>query len=210
MPFFQNSVQNKYLRQLDDKLVNQAYQKYSAYFLNAEIQENIHNSKEEQFQEGFLRELFVNILGYSINPTPGYNLTTELKNEKGAKKADGAILKDGKAIGVIELKGTDTTDLEKVKEQAFNYKNNQSNCVYVITSNFEKLRFYIHNAVDHIEFNLFTLSIDQFKELWLCLHSNSIFSDIPLKIKEESSAAEENITKKFYKDYSAFSKPPSI
>ncbi|MFM7021348.1 MAG: hypothetical protein ACKOXB_00095 [Flavobacteriales bacterium] len=80
MPFFQNSVQNKYFKQLDEKLLGEAYQKYSAYFLNAEIQENIRNSKEEQFQEGFLRELFVNILGYSINPTPGYNLTTELKN----------------------------------------------------------------------------------------------------------------------------------
>ena len=84
MSFFQQSVQNKYLLQLDDKLVNDAYQKYSAYFLDAQIQENIRDSKEEQFQEGFLRELFVNILGYIINPTSGYNLTTELKNEKGA------------------------------------------------------------------------------------------------------------------------------
>jgi len=31
-----------------------------------------------------------------------------LKNEKGARKTDGAILQDGKALGVIELKGTDT------------------------------------------------------------------------------------------------------
>ncbi|HHV86636.1 MAG TPA: hypothetical protein GXX42_12620 [Petrimonas sp.] len=32
------------------------------------IQENILSSKEEQFQEGFLRELFVKILGYTLNP----------------------------------------------------------------------------------------------------------------------------------------------
>jgi len=204
MSFFQQSVQNKYLSQLDDKLVNEAYRKYSAYFLNPQIQENIRDSKEEQFQEGFLRELFVNILGYTINPTPGYDLTTELKNEKGAKKADGAIMKDGKAIAVIELKGTDTIDLDKVTNQAFNYKNNQSSCVYVVTSNFEKLRLYINDSINFEEFNLFTLSVERFKLLWLCLSKDSMFKNIPLRIKEESSVAEENITKQLYKDYSAF------
>ena len=49
-------------------------------------------------------ELFVTVFGYVINPDPKFNLTTEFKNEKGAKKADGAILNDGKGLGVIELK----------------------------------------------------------------------------------------------------------
>ncbi len=44
----------------------------------------------------------------------------EFRNEKGSKKADGAILRDGKAIAVIELKGTDTTDLGTINTQAFN------------------------------------------------------------------------------------------
>jgi len=60
-----------------------------------------------------------------------------------AGKADGAILLKGGAIGVIELKSTKTTDLESIKKQAFSYKNNQPDCRYVITSNFEKLRFKI-------------------------------------------------------------------
>ena len=52
-------------------------------------------------------ELFVNILGYVMNPDAGYNLTTELKNIKDAKKTDGAILNaKGAALAVIELKGT--------------------------------------------------------------------------------------------------------
>ena len=71
----------------------------------------------------------------------------QLKNEKGAKKCDGAILQSGKALGVIELKGTDTKDLDKINVQAFNYKNNQTGCVYVITSNFEKLRFFKSSAI---------------------------------------------------------------
>lgn len=38
------------------------------------------------------------------------------------QKADGAILKDGHAIGVVELKGMNTTDLSKIEQQAFGYK----------------------------------------------------------------------------------------
>ena len=204
MGLFQKSVLEKYLKQLDDNIVKEAYKKFQDYFHNPDRQANIRAAKEEQFQEGFLRELFVKILGYTINPEPDYNLTSEFKNEKGAKKADGAILIDGNAIGVIELKGTDTKDLDKINEQAFSYKNNQSICVYVITSNFEKLRFFIRNAVDHEEFNLFELTEDEFKLLWVCLQKDNLLAGIPEKIKEESLLEEEKVTKRLYADYSAF------
>src|SRR5690554_2719979 len=88
MPLYQSSVLNKYLAAQDADQVSAAYQKYAAYFLNKEIQENIRNAKEEQFQQKFLMELFVNIFGYVMNPDAGYNLTTELKNIKDAKKTD--------------------------------------------------------------------------------------------------------------------------
>ena len=204
MSLYQKSVLNKYLINQDKEKVEEAYSNFKAYFHNPVIQQNIRDSKEEQFQEGFLRELFVKVLGYTLNPEPDFNLTTELKNEKGAQKTDGAILKEGKALAVIELKGTDTKDLDKVNTQAFNYKNNHADCVYVVTSNFEKLRFFIHNAVKHIEFNLFTLTKKDFEILWLCLNVDNLLGGIPLKAKEESILAEENITKKLYKDYSAF------
>lgn len=204
MSLFQSSVLQKHLSAQDQDSIASAYEKYTAYFLNPQIQENIRGSKEEQFQEGFLRELFVNILGYTINPNPNFNLTTELKNIKDAKKTDGAVLKDGKALAVIELKGADTKDLDKVTDQAFNYKNNQPECVYVVTSNFEKLRFYIHNAVQHEEFHLFTLTFDQFKLLWLFLQKDNILRGVPEKLKEESLLEEERVTKRLYKDYSAF------
>lgn len=204
MSLFQPSVLKKYLSQQDSALVQKAYKKYVKYFHNAAIQENIRNSKEEQFQEGFLRELFVDILGYTLNPAPSFNLTTELKNIKGAKKVDGAILKDGNALGVIELKGTNTKDLESIRQQAFDYKANQTGCIYVITSNFEKLRFYINNAVDFEEFNLFTLTHIEFEIFYLCLAKENILANKPLSIKEASVVEEENITKKFYGDYSVF------
>tara|TARA_R110000824_G_scaffold83050_1_gene208171 strand:- start:1730 stop:4735 length:3006 start_codon:yes stop_codon:yes gene_type:complete len=204
MSLFQNSVLNKYLKGLESEKVNEAYQRFTSHFHNPTIQENIRNSKEEQYQGEFLIDLFVNVFGYIKNPTPDFNLTTELKNIKGSKKTDGAILKGEKALAVIELKGTNTTDLSKVETQAFGYKNNQPGCNYVITSNFEKLRFYIDNAVDFEEFNLFQLTKERFDILWLCLSSEYLLKDIPKNIKDESLTQEENITKKLYKDYSSF------
>ena len=204
MALFQNSVLKKYLAAQAHQPMHEAFAAYLTYFHNPRIRLNILAAKEEQFQEGFLRELFVKILGYTINPEPDYNLTTELKNIRDSKKTDGAILKDGNAIAVIELKGTDTKDLDKIRDQAFNYKNNQPECVYVITSNFEKLRFYIDNAVDYVEFNILAMESDQFKLMWLLLHKDNLLSGLPKKIKEESLIAEEQITKQLYRDYSAF------
>ncbi len=206
MPLFQKSVLNKYLREQNDSVVHSAFERFQAYFNNPQIQQNILNSKEEQFQEGFLLELFVRVFGFVMNPNPDFNLTTEFKNEKGARKADGAVLIDGKAVAVIELKSTKTKDLETIRQQAFDYKSNQSSCVYVITSNFQKLRFYINHAVEFEEFDLFSLTEDRFSILYLCLNSANLLSDLPLKIKNDSILVEEQITKKFYDDYSNFKK----
>ena len=148
--------------------------------------------------------MFVNVLGYTKNPTPNFNLTTEYKNVKDSKKADGAILILDKVKAVIELKGTNTIDLGKIEVQAFGYKNNQPNCVYVITSNFEKLRFYIDNATEFLEFNLFQLTQNEFELLYLCLAYENIANDVPKKLKEQSATEEKNITKFLYSDYSLF------
>lgn len=204
MSIFQNTIFQKYLKTLNQETINQKWEIFKGHFHNAEIQENIRNSKEEQYQGEFLIDLFVNVLGYTKNPTPKFNLTTEYKNVKDSKKADGAIIINDKVVGIIELKGTNTTDLSKIEDQAFGYKNNQPDCKYIITSNFEKIRFYIDNAIDHLEFNLFTLSEEDFKQLYLCLSFESLNNDIPKKIKDESLSQEDIITKRLYKDYSLF------
>jgi len=204
MPLFQASVLKKYLSLQNHEHLTKAYANYCSYFHNPSIQENIRNSKEEQYQEGFLRELFVTILGYTLNPHPDFNLTTEYKNIKDSKKADGAIIIEDRVLAVIELKGTNTTDLGKIESQAFGYKNNQPACTYVITSNFEKLRFYIDNAIEHLEFNLFSLNQADFEKLYLCLAFENIKNNIPKLIKDQSVSEEDVITKKLYKDYSLF------
>ena len=202
--FFQNSVIKKYLAAQDAELIAKAWETYKAYFLNPAVQENIRASKEEQFQEGFLRELFVKVFGYTLNPMPDFNLITEQKNETDAKKADGAILREGKVIGVIELKDHKTTDLSHVERQAFGYKSQHKDTKYVVISNFEKLRFYIDNAVEHIEWNLFTITQEQFQLLYFCLSCANIQADKPLQAKQDSVSNEDEVTQKLYKDYSAF------
>ena len=203
MGLFQTSILKNYLKGNEDKIAA-AYKKHIAYFHNPERQKNIREIKEEQFQEGFLRELFVNVLGYTIFPEPRYSLLPEQKNVQDAKKADGSILVNGEVVGVIELKDGKTVDLKQIETQAFGYKNNHRKTSYVITSNFEKLRFYIENTIDFEEFNLFKLTVEDFAILWICLAYENIAKDLPKQLKNESANREEQITKQLYKEYSAF------
>jgi len=109
MGLFQTSVLKKYRKLQDKKAIEKAYKKYAAYFHNPERQENIRESKEEQFQEGFLRELFVKVFDYTLNPEPQFNLTTELKNE--IKKTDKEIDQM-----VYELYGLTEDEIKIVEE----------------------------------------------------------------------------------------------
>ena len=204
MPLFQQSVVKKYLNDLNKPELQTAWQLFTAHFHDAATQENIRNLKEEEYQEGFVRDLFVRVLGYTLNPQPGYNFVLEKKSVTDATKSDGAMLSGNNVIAVIELKDTGTADLDKVSNQAFGYKHKHKNCVYVITSNFEKLRFYINDATDYEEFNLFTLTQERFALLYLCLQKQNLLANIPLQLKQQSLSLEENVTKKLYADYSSF------
>ena len=203
MAIFQNSVLNKHLNFQDKSKLNAAYNKLKVYQARAK---EISKFKEEEYQDGFFRDVFVNVFGYTYkyDGDPKFNLLREKKNVNDSKKADGAIIKDGEVLCVIELKDTTTRDLSKVETQAFGYFTGHSNCKYVITSNFEKLNFYIKNKIDVEEFNLFTCTFDQFQILYLCLNAENLLNNLPLKVKESSLAKDEKITKDLYKDYTAF------
>ena len=201
---FQKNILKKYLGLFDKEQADKAWKQYQSFFLNEDIQLNIHKIKEEQFQEGFLRELFVKVLGYTINPSPHYNLTTELKNEVGSKKADGAILIGKQVIGVIELKDHKTPDLASIEGQAFGYKSKHKDTRLVVISNFEKLRLYIDNAVEYREWDIFRMTADDFHELYLCLAWKQVESGVALQMKQESVSSEDQITRALYQDYSKF------
>ncbi len=53
MVFFQSTVVDKHLNALNKQQIQSAYLKFREYFHNPTVQENIPNSKEEQYQEGF-------------------------------------------------------------------------------------------------------------------------------------------------------------
>lgn len=203
MALFQTQVERQFLAGITTDLTP-FYKKHLDYFGNPAIQANILEVIEEQYQGEFIRALFVDILGYTAQPHPNFNLVREKKNETDAKSADAAISINNQIVGVIELKDHKTQDLKKVEAQAFGYKNNHKNCHYVVTSNFERLRFYIDNAVDFIEFDLFNLSFDEFRRLWLCLSYESIAKNLPQEIKNQSISSEDKVTKDLYKDYSVF------
>ncbi len=203
MPIFQKSVLKKHLNNLDKEKVEKSYLKFRENYNPSKIKQ-IKTLKEEEYQDGFLRDIFVDVLGYTLRPDENYNLQREFKNQTDGKKADGAILKDENAIVVIELKSTKTKDLSKITQQAFNYKNNQPECKYVITSNFQKLRFYVDYSTEYEEFDLFHLEKEQFEILYLILNKESIYSNLPLKIKEETRFHEQQISNTLYKEYSHF------
>ncbi len=51
---------------------------------------------------------------------------------------------------------------------------------------------------------MFELTEQEFKLFYLILSQESIFNDIPLKMKEETKFHETNISDKFYVDYKTF------
>jgi hypothetical protein len=204
MPLFQESIVKKYLNTIDEKVIESAFLEYKRVYSPEKIK-NIKIAKEEQYQEGFIKDVFGSVLGYSVYPEHPYNIETEKKNETNAKKADGAILKDEKVVGVIELKDNKTKNLEAVKDQAFGYKHNHKECSYVISSNFHKLRFYIDDATDYEEFDLYNLDKETFKRFYLYLRKEGLLDkNLPKLLREETKFHEEEISKKLYKDYSNF------
>jgi len=203
MSIFQKSVLIKHLNNLVKENVDKAFLQFKSNYSPEKIEE-IKLLKEEEYQDGFLREIFVDVLGYTLKPNENYNLVREFKNQTDSKKADGAILNGEKVVAVIELKSTATKDLTSVTQQAFNYKNNQPGCKYVITSNFQKLRFFIEYSNEYEEFDLFNLQKQDFDLLYMLLHKDSIFADLPKTIKKETRFHEQKISEQLYNDYSDF------
>ena len=203
MGLFQKSVLINYLTSVSGSDIEKGWNSLISY---KEMDSKVQTFKEEVFQAKFLEKIFVDCFGYKsqYDSAEEGNLFFEQKNTSNSKKADGAIKKDGEVIAVIELKSTKTKNLDDVKNQAFGYYTNNSKCEYVITSNFNKLRFYIERNEDYLEFDLFNIDKEEFKLLWLCLDSKNLLEGKPKEIKNKSLINEENITKKLYQDYSTF------
>lgn len=202
MSLFKAKILAQYAQ--DEQQIEQCYAALQAFQSKAE---DIRHFKEEQYQTGFLEDIFEKCLGYTLkihNPKQ-YNLEREKKDETDGKKADAVIYNtQGEVIGVIELKDQKTQDLEKVVSQAFHYHRNHEQSKYIIISNFNELRFYIDKQTAYEEFNLFTMNKDEFRRFYLILNYQSILHDLPIKLKQQTDNADNDISKKLYADFSAF------
>ncbi|CAA6805674.1 MAG: putative type IIS restriction/modification enzyme [uncultured Campylobacterales bacterium] len=201
-PIFNKKILQNYINKQDETLIDLRWPKYQKYLAKID---RIKDFKEEEYQDGFLQDIFEDCLGYiSKTKSENYTLEREKKNETDSKKADGVIYIDDKVVGVIELKAQNTKNLDNVQEQAFWYLNQNSNAKYVIISNFNELRFYIEKSTSYEKFSLFELTYEDFKKLHLLLSYESIKDNIPLQLKAKSNNHEQQISKELYKDFSNF------
>ncbi len=206
MGLFQKTILRQYLNAVGKGEIQDAFAKFEAHFLNKKVQKELLKIKEEQYQEGFLRALFVDIFGYVLpaHPTLEANLIPELKNPKNNQKVDAGIIKGDITLGVIELKSPKTVDLNTVVGQAFGYMTQHAGCKYVIISNFRHLRFYVENQTEFEEFDLFTLEFERFTSLYVILKAENLLKDLPTEMRQRSILHRQEITMKFYNDFKQF------
>ncbi|MEY4503970.1 MAG: hypothetical protein RL154_262, partial [Pseudomonadota bacterium] len=200
MQIFQKSVIDSFKQ--DEAKVALRFAEYQKYKAKSDA---IKGFKEEEYQDGFLTDIFQNCLGYMLktNNPNSYNLSREKKNETDGKKADGAIYVNNEVVGIIELKDCKSKNLDLIEAQAFNHHSSHTSSKYIIISNFNELRFYIDKKTSYEKFNLFNLSYEDFKKLHLILSCESIKDNLPLILKEKSNNFEAEITNNLYKDYKA-------
>lgn len=207
---FKQKIIDKYSKNLDETKLKAAYENFKSYQAKAEA---IKSFKEEEYQDGFLRDVFEACLGYTLKTTNpnDYNLSRERKNETDGKKADGAVSIDSEVVALIELKDQNTKNLDVAKkgelspvDQCFRYLNSHQKAKYAIVSNFDELRLYVGKKTEYEKFNLFSLDYDDFKRLYLTLSFESIKSGLTARLKEETDSFEKQISKELYRDYSLF------
>ncbi len=199
---FQKSVIQRHLKLVDKEVLDRAFSIFNEVY-NTKVIEELKTIKEEEYQTLFLQDIFVKVLGYTLKPYDNHNLVREHKNKTDNKKADGAVIKDGKTIAVIELKSVKTKNFSDAINQAFQYRHNQG-CKYVVFSNFQILRLYINSSYEFEEFDLFNLSRERFEVFYLLLNKENLFEDKPYKLKEETKFHEKEVSEKLYNDYKEF------
>ena len=91
MALFQEAIIKKHLSLIDEQIIDAAFSEYKRVYSPDKIK-NIRVAKEEQYQEGFIKDVFGSVLGYSVYPEHPYNIETEKKNELSARRASTIVL----------------------------------------------------------------------------------------------------------------------
>ncbi len=184
---------------------------------------NLDRTKETGVQGQFLTKFFETVLGYDTQ-TSGkeqWHLNQEPKTEVDSQEADGALgffTKDSSKVwAVIELKDAKTS-LDKKQsgrigkltpvEQAFQYLNKFDGCKWAIVSNFREIRIYSKSRGQgfYEKFDIVDLTGEhEFKRFYYILNRHNLIDEGHTSVIDhlvaDTTAQEENITKRFYEQY---------
>lgn len=184
---------------------------------------DLEKTKEKSVQGKFLSTFFEDILGYSDVTTGNeeYTLIQHPRIENDSKEPDGSLgwfTKDKKITkAVIELKDA-KTQLDKKQnrgsekltpiEQAYLYSTKYGGCNWIIVSNFKEIRVYNkHKTQEYYEkFDVMDLTQDsELKRFYFLLSQQNLISKDKESIidilAQDTTEAEQDITKKFYAQY---------
>ena len=100
MSLFQESIIRKHLGSLDQEVVDRAYLRFKEVYSSIKIN-NIKISKEEQYQEGFLKDIFGAVLGYSVFPNSLLTYKPKRKTKPIPKKPMVLFFKVRMSLGLL-------------------------------------------------------------------------------------------------------------
>ena len=226
---FNRKILNKYLDNYNpenEKHFEDSYNVVQTWKKSVDLMK-FEKTKELSMQGKFLSLFFENILGYpmAFSGEDNWMLEQELTSKLDGTSADGSLgffYNKNKQITrdvrvVIELKDA-STDLDKKQnrsnhqtpvEQGFSYAyKNGASCKWVIVSNFKEIRFYRSNSA--LEYEAFFITdfddIEEFKRFYFLLRPENLLKEKELSIVDqlltETEQADNEMTDKFYKDYS--------
>jgi len=193
---------------------------------NAQNKWILSKKNETECEQAFNNDFFKQVLWYASFPSNPYTIDPKWKTQATSQKPD-AILwyydPEGENTHkntqvVVEIKDANTP-LDKSQrrewnlspiQQWFKYKPQYSNCKWVIATNFIEIRLFKDNQLDY-EIRTLEDIIDpsndyyQFKRFYYLLNASNLISksgqSVTEKLLSEVRVEQEQITKKFYKEY---------
>lgn len=203
------------IKDLDKKI--EIVKKWHNDYHSGTLKQDKETSREQSFNQDF----FISILEYKQKPETPYTIEPKATTEKGQLPdvVLGYFDEENKHVSaVIELKSAKIPlDRPQQREgnlspiqQAFKYKSQYYECPFVIVSNFYEFRLFQDNQLDYEIWTLNDLidSSDnyyKFRKFYLLLCADNFISKSGKSKTEELLTdiriEEEEISKKFYKEY---------
>lgn len=224
-PLFQPKTLEKHLKNFSLEDIPD-YKKMLSRLSNWKISienSDLERTKETAVQGLFCEQIFSQILGYaSLIGNKEYNIEQEHTSDIDGTEADSALgffttkAKDVRAVMELKdaMKDLDAKQHRKNPqtpvEQGFSYMlKTKSDCKWVIVSNFKEIRLYHRNTGMTKCQRFLTVELsepEKFKEFYFILSRDHLMQksgeSVTDRLFQESANAEEDISKKFYADYS--------